>query len=301
MRTILLALTLSLLSCTLALGNIDVNGIFSQWQKNYGSITHLEFAFTDVVTNVVQNEGQNVPLLYDMLTMHTKQASDGKYCSEYTVAMTRGEGESLVRKRKVVFDGTDQYVFELDEGQCPMVWVNDRHLVRGLNIYNELEFYFLTEKEGNPKHNFIESLFPPMAAPGTVRLRAERELVAGRSCVVLERLHPKIPMVVQTVWFAEDAGMLPMKFVWVDNNGDLLEMTEVLEVAQSDGFWYPKHARRTQNYRIEQKSVSHEITVTRCLRNPTYGSDEFKVEIEPGTIVYDDRIKEGYLVGSPDG
>ena len=236
-----------------------------------------------------------------MLTMHTKQASDGKYCSEYTVTMTRGEEEHLVQKRKVVFDGIDQFAFELDEGRAPMVSINGKHLMRGLNLYNELEFYFLTEKVGNPEHNFIESLFPPRVAPGTVRIRAERELIAGQSCAVLERLHPKMPLVVHTVWFAEDAGMLPMKFVWVDNNGELLEMTEVLEVAQSDGFWYPKHARRTQNYRVEQKSVSHEITVTMCLRNPTYGSDEFKVEIAPGTIVYDDRIKEGYLVGSPDG
>ena len=118
---------------------------------------------------------------------------------------------------------------------------------------------------------------------------------------MVEVLGPDKDKVMITLWLAKDAGMLPVKYTYFGRNGNLLERMEVLEVAQNDGFWYPKKAKRTQCFRwVEQKSVTHEITVTKCIANPTYGPDEFKAEIAPGTIVYDDRVKENYLMGSPD-
>jgi len=307
MRTILLTFTVMLFQNPLTFCNYDANAIFLEWQKNYGSINYMEFEFTDRITNVVQQEGRNISPLWDTLTIHTKQSSNGKYSSEYSKTRMNVSGESKTTKEMVVFDGIDQYVFTLSDGECNRVVINDKHLEKGLNLYNELVFYFLTEKVGYPQPpnppkqiNYLELMFPLIVPLDRLIIRAEIEFVSGESCIVVDLLNLPKSKIIQTVWFAKDAGMLPMKYIWYDEKGGFLEKMEVLEVADSNGVWYPKKGRRTQNYRTQYKSITHEINVTKFVANPAFDENDFKVTISPETIVHDSRIKESYLVGSPD-
>ena len=278
---------------------LDAQNIFDKWEANYGHIGSMKFrAFQKLI------HSENAKFNYVRFS-HFEKIIDGErfYVRETTSKDGFEDKESIMIKS---FDG--------DTGKRYTAKLKTGEVGRGLlgaspeSGYPVTEYLNLDVMEVTPQMasawwgdsdnemmGIFEEKFPegvPRFAfefiagdkAGEVKVLAELEIVAGRTCHVLEiSLFPDVKV---KYWFAHELGMLMLKYVQSYEGGYVKkEVQEVTSIETDAGrFWYP--AEMTREIKNRDEVTKYQLSIYEFVPHIKPHPETFDIDFPEGTKVH---------------
>ncbi len=179
-----------------------------------------------------------------------------------------------------------------------------------LSLINNIQMFMTDSEYDRAKGKSIHATLPKghvfldkyniALSFGEVKVRPQLEFIAGEACHVLE-LHQKDK--VETIWFAHNKNMLPMKTLYISspNHGygmvKTREVKEIASVATETGIlWYPRLIMEDLTIGTEF-SATYKVTIDEFVPFFKAPAETFSYKFPAGTLVWDKIQDIKYIAG----
>ncbi len=268
-------------------GSTTLQRILKNWQQRQDRTKSLHMAWDTKMEPNNQDKDAGFRMLHHELWM------DGENRSRLQQSLTRGPGSQLTR-----FGKTEaSYAWQFGSAQPFLadIWMaGDPPKVRGFD-FNWVVDPRMAVASVRPLYIALRPLVSEARneRADNFRVLSEKEVIDRRPLVHLSRTDPERKLV-EDFWVDPARGDTVVQWTWEAPKQPLCSATIEWERG-ADGEWAPRRWTTRLGPR-KKPGEAAESTVTALATNGVYPPDALRVTFPEGTVVFDRRTKEEYVI-----
>jgi hypothetical protein len=291
-RTTLIVIMIIMVFITAASSSVTSEEVLAGWKQNYASLDSMEIALTERYVKAHSDRDPNFAKKFPSSLKQNWIQKANKFNSSLLVYKEAVEEPITITKAS--YDGIEQRVYRQREKKG--IIIPGKPKGRGGPGHEVTSFSNYILVGAWDTLSPIEKMFNRAKQDPNYHLSTlDANTINGVACEGFRLSRIGETVAVSELWVAVDKGMLPIRYSKFDLQGNVTELIEALEVADSNGFWYPKRAQKgVKSGGIEIKC---EMVVNKFVLYPVVDPNIFKLDFPMGTTVLDTGIKERYKIG----